>query len=72
MKIYIKYLGLLILIMTCPFLMDSIIAQPPPPTPQAIPIDGGLTFLLVAGMVYGGSRLYKEKMQNDARVTNNA
>ena len=66
MRTYIKYLGLLTLMMTCPFLIESIIAQPPPPTPVAIPIDGGLTFLLVAGMVYGGSKLYKEKAQNNA------
>jgi len=46
-------------------------AQPPPPgggdpganpgcfPPPCIPIDGGLSWLLIAGSVYGGKKLYK-------------
>ena len=48
--------------MIAPFFTESIIAQPPPlPTPEAIPIDGGLSFLLAAGMAYGAKKLHKGK-----------
>ena len=48
--------------MIAPFFMESIIAQPPPPPdPEAIPIDGGLGFLLAAGMAYGAKKLRKNK-----------
>ena len=49
--------------MVAPFFMESIMAQapPPPPNPEAIPIDGGLGFLLAAGMAYGAKKLRKDK-----------
>lgn len=44
-------------------------AQPPPPaTPAAVPIDGGLGFLLAAGAGLGAKKawdLRKQKNQND-------
>lgn len=54
--------------MIAPFFMESIIAQPPPPPdPEAIPIDGGLGFLIAAGMAYGAKKLHKNhKDKNDA------
>jgi hypothetical protein len=34
------------------------IAQgPPPPTPPGLPIDGGLLFLLIAGVAYGVKKI---------------
>jgi hypothetical protein len=43
----------------------------PPPCwpPPCIPVDGGLSFLLVAGAAYGGKKLYdfnKKKNHNKA------
>ena len=50
-------------------------AQPPGPgdgetpgcfPPPCVPIDGGLSWLLIAGTVYGGKKLYKaNKEQNE-------
>jgi len=35
-----------------------LIAQgPPPPTPPGLPIDGGLLFLLIAGVAYGVKKI---------------
>lgn len=44
-----------------PLFYQSAIAQPPPPPPQDIPIDGGLLALLIAGVVYGGRKFYKNR-----------
>ncbi|MFB1022657.1 MAG: hypothetical protein QMC40_07855 [Vicingaceae bacterium] len=50
---------------------NELLAQPPPPgggggdsgpncfPPPCVPIDGGLSWLLIAGTVYGGKKLYK-------------
>ena len=52
---------------------NDLLAQPPDPgggdvpncfPPPCVPIDGGLSWLLIAGSVYGGKKLYganKEK-----------
>ncbi len=52
---------------------NDLLSQPPPPgggdvpncfPPPCVPIDGGLSWLLIAGTVYGGKILYganKEK-----------
>ncbi|WP_035758140.1 PID-CTERM protein-sorting domain-containing protein [Hugenholtzia roseola] len=43
-------------------LTPSLLAQPggggPPPVVTAVPIDGGVTFLLAAGAAYGAKKLY--------------
>jgi hypothetical protein len=31
--------------------------SPPPPTPPGLPIDGGLLFLLIAGVAYGVKKI---------------
>ena len=51
-----KKLASLLLLLLFPLIM---IAQgpPPPPTPPGLPIDGGLLFLLIAGIVYGVKKL---------------
>jgi len=47
---------------------SKIVAQPPPPPPPApcgtpfggppCPIDGGVSFLIAAGLAYGGKKTY--------------
>jgi hypothetical protein len=37
------------------------IAQPPDPPDPTVPIDGGLGFLLAAGMIYGVHRFRKSR-----------
>ncbi|MDB4251728.1 hypothetical protein N9839_00145 [Flavobacteriaceae bacterium] len=48
-----KKLASLLLLLLFPLIM---IAQGPPP-PPGLPIDGGLLFLLIAGIVYGVKKL---------------
>lgn len=62
MKKTITFLIFFAILMIAPFFMESLIAQPPPPPdPEPIPIDGGLGFLLAAGMAYGAKKLHKSK-----------
>ena len=51
-----KKLASLLLLLLFPLIM---IAQgpPPPPPPPGLPIDGGLLFLLMAGIAYGVKKL---------------
>ncbi len=49
-----KKLASLLLLLLFPLIM---IAQGPPPPPPGLPIDGGLLFLLIAGIVYGVKKL---------------
>lgn len=50
---------------------------PPPPNgggpacwpPPCVPIDGGISFLIAAGALYGGRKLYKlQKTDNDKSI----
>ncbi|MDA9783040.1 hypothetical protein N9B55_01365 [Vicingaceae bacterium] len=54
-------------------------AQPPGPgggvdprpgcdDPPCIPIDGGLSWLLIAGTAYGGKKLYKANKEKNAEA----
>lgn len=45
--------------------IESAIAQPPPPPPVEIPIDGGLGFLLAAGIIYGAKKLNDSKKRQE-------
>jgi hypothetical protein len=58
-----KISGLIVLFIIFPLFIQSAIGQPPPPPPQDIPIDGGLFFLLIAGLVYGGKKFYKKNKE---------
>ena len=40
-------------------------APPPPPTPVPIPIDGGLSFLLAAGVGYVAKKLYSNRENHE-------
>ena len=37
------------------------LAQPPPPPDPTIPIDGGITLLLAAGIGYGVKKIYGKR-----------
>lgn len=53
------------LFLMAPLFMQLGICQPPPPTgppcwpPPCMPIDGGISFLLIAGAAYGGKKVYE-------------
>jgi hypothetical protein len=60
MKTLTKTLVLFFTMMLAPELINHVFAVPPPP-PPAVPIDGGLGFLLFAGIAYGAKKLYDTK-----------
>jgi hypothetical protein len=56
---------------------NTINAQPPDPgtgtnpscfPPPCVPIDGGLSWLLIAGTVYGGKKLYKANKEKNEEL----
>ena len=61
MKRKMRVLGMIGMMMMTPAFINNLAAQPPPPPPVEIPIDGGLFFLLVAGMAYGAKKLIENK-----------
>jgi hypothetical protein len=66
MKKYYTVIVIFIILMLAPFMMKMGICQPPPPPPvQDIPIDGGLSALLFAGMAFGARKLYKKRKKQD-------
>jgi len=61
MKKVLGILTVLAILMLSPEFMESAIAQPPPPdVDPEVPIDGGLTALLLAGLAYGARKLKTE------------
>ena len=52
-----KKLASLLLLLLFPLIMIAHGPPPPPPPPPGLPIDGGLLFLLIAGIVYGVKKL---------------
>ena len=48
----------LLLFFTLFLFTGTVNAQAPPPTPEEIPFDGGIGFLIVAGLIYGARKLY--------------
>ena len=65
MKKHIRNLLLLFMLIISPFVVQEVAAQPPPPPPQDIPLDGGLTFLIIAGAAYGARKLYKKQKEEE-------
>ncbi|MDF1551175.1 MAG: hypothetical protein P1P88_25365, partial [Bacteroidales bacterium] len=51
----------LVVFILSPIFVQTAIAQPPPPDAEPIPIDGGLGFLLAAGVAYAAKRLYSSQ-----------
>jgi hypothetical protein len=63
-----KYLIIILFLMVfiCfPLFQETIIAQPPPPDPEEIPIDSGLSVLLAAGIAYAAKKLYGQRNKDE-------
>jgi len=60
-KKYFKILILVIVLIVFPLFLSTSMGQPPPPPPQDIPIDGGLLALLLAGIAYGGRKIFLDE-----------
>ncbi|OQX97267.1 MAG: hypothetical protein B6I20_13005 [Bacteroidetes bacterium 4572_117] len=65
MKKFLYILTFFVIFVLAPVFVQTTIAQPPPPTPEAIPIDGGLSLLLAAGVGYAAKKLYSSKKSNE-------
>lgn len=57
----LSILILTVFFIIAPLFINTVIGQPPPPDPVDIPLDGGLLTLLIAGLFYGGRKIYKEE-----------
>ena len=66
MKRFIRTVFILFAFLMLPFFIENVAAQPPPPEDPAAPIDGGLTFLVVAGAAYGARKLYKNQKEEQS------
>jgi len=55
----------LILFMIEPALLNTAVGQPPPPPPQDIPLDGGVSLLLAAGVAYGVKKIRNSEKKQD-------
>ncbi len=65
MRKFLTIISFIILFVVAPVFIQSAIAAPPPPPPVDIPIDGGLGFLLAAGVGYAAKKLHSNK-KNDS------
>jgi len=54
---------LVFIISMLPIFVKYAAGQPPVPSTQPIPIDGGLFFLIIAGATYGARKLYKQQKE---------
>ena len=68
-----KKLLLIFCVIACSALTEKLNAQPPGPgggqqpgcfPPPCVPIDGGLSFLLIAGVAYGGKKALDLNKEN--------
>jgi len=58
MKNKIKYLFVLAVIFTVVSISAQVVPPPiPPPPPPGLPIDGGVFFLLLSGIIYGVKKI---------------
>lgn len=65
MKKFIYILSFIIIFILTPAFVQTAIAQPPPPPSEDIPIDGGLIFLLAAGVGYAAKKLHSNKKNSN-------
>lgn len=65
MNRFFTILVFIVIFILSPAFVQTAIAQPPPPPPVGIPIDGGLGFLLAAGVAYAAKRLYDGREQEN-------
>jgi len=63
MKNYVMVLILILIFMMASPFIELAMSQPPPPDPDGVPIDGGLGFLLAAGMLYGAKKLRSSQQE---------
>jgi hypothetical protein len=63
MKRFLQIVFILFVLLIFPLFIENASSQPPPPPPQDIPIDGGLSLLIIAGAAYGARRIYKNQKQ---------
>lgn len=63
----LKIFFIILFFMAFPFFIENADAQPPPPPPEPIPLDGGLTLLIVAGAVYGAKKLYNQQKEEEKK-----
>jgi len=54
-----KIFFILVTILNVSITFGQFIPPPPPPPPPGLPIDGGLLFLAVIGVIYGVKKLRK-------------
>ncbi|AUC86003.1 hypothetical protein CW731_12255 [Polaribacter sp. ALD11] len=57
----IKLTVLIIVLLTTQLVCGQIVPPPSPgpPPPPGLPVDGGLVFLLISGLIYGVKKLKK-------------
>lgn len=63
---------LILALILSPIIISKIFSQPPPPPsgplcwppPCAIPLDGGVSILIAAGIAYGGKKIYDNSKKN--------
>jgi len=68
MKVFTRILIIALLFMIAPLFVNTAIGQPPPPPAEPIPLDGGLSILVAAGIAYGARKVYKnQKDEKDAK-----
>lgn len=65
MKTFFLSAFLLITLLLLPVFLNTALGQPPPPPPQDIPLDGGLSILLAAGVAYGVRKIHKSDNKNN-------
>ncbi len=70
MKIFKSAIAILLITLPLLIQVGYAFGPPPPPDPGGkgkgpkdprVPIDGGITFLIAAGLLYGSKKLYDEK-----------
>ncbi len=67
---YFKIIIILIFLLVSPCIVFEASAVPPPDV-TAIPIDGGLTILIVSGLAYGAKKLYNQRNIDNSSQTEN-
>jgi hypothetical protein len=66
MKKIVIRLSVVLVMLMAPSVVSIAFSQPPPTTVNPeVPLDGGLTALLAAGLLYGARKLRSEKGQLD-------
>ncbi len=56
---------LLLAFILVPAFLNTALGQPPPPTPQSIPFDGGLSILIAAGIAYGAKKIHNAQKDDN-------